>query len=140
MTYPYWNGIQPAVQVEQVHSPIITGIGVYGLTHDYGDVEDEVTIDFTLGHFQKITVSEVPRIYIPNPPGAVEIILQVTQTGAGGFVPVWDGSVPHSCAGADTSALITPAATNPAAVDLIRMQYNGIGWYLSSLMLDAQIV
>lgn len=140
MTYPHWNGIIPSIRVQQEFSPIITGIGVYGLTHDYGDVADEVTIDFTFGHFQKITVSEVPRIYVLNPPGAVEIILQVTQTGAGGFVPVWDGSVVHLAAGADTTALITPAATNPAAVDLIRMQYNGIAWYLSSLMLNAHVV
>lgn len=136
MTYPYWQGVVPSTQIERSKSPIIPGVGVYGLTHDYGDIGAAVEIDFTLGHHQKLTLSEDAVMTIPVPPGAMELVFEITQSGGGDWQITWPTASMEP--GMDPDALLTPAATNPAAVDLVLAYYNGIAWMLSSIMLDAK--
>jgi hypothetical protein len=136
MAYPHWQGVVPSTQIERSQSPIIPGVGIYGLTHDYGDIEAAVEIDFTLGHHQKFTLSENATVTIPVPPGAMELVFEVTQSDGGGWTIVWPNGTMSP--GMDLDALLTPAATNPAAVDLICAYYNGVTWLLSSIMLDAK--
>jgi hypothetical protein len=138
MAYPHWQGVVPSTQIERSKSPIIPGVGVYGLTHDYGDVEGAVTIDFTLGHHQKFTLSEIAMVAIPVPPGAMELVFEITQSNGGGHTIFWPNSAMEP--GMDADDLLTPAATNPAAVDLIYAYYNGTAWLLSSIMLNAKVV
>jgi hypothetical protein len=138
MAYPHWQGVVPSTQIERSSSPIIPGVGVYGLTHDYGDVEGAVEIDFTLGHHQKFTLSEVAVVTIPLPPGAMEIVFEITQSNGGGWTIVW----PNSAISPDMEPddLLTPSATNPAAVDIISAYFDGIAWFLTSVMLNAKVV
>jgi hypothetical protein len=140
MTYPHWQGVLADSQVEQVSSKIITGIGVYGLSHAHSAlaVGGTMTLDFTRGHFQTITLNGVGWIEAYAPPGPVIIRLQVTQGGAGGFYLVPSGmaiATEHN----NFPALFSAA---PGAVDLIELRYTGTGttWFARNLMADAQSV
>lgn len=136
MTYPHWQGLVPSVQIHRVYSPIIPGVGVYGLTHDYGNVGATETIYFERGHHQKLTLSQNAVLTIPVPPGAMEIIFEITQSNGGDWKITWPlGTMAPDN---DPDKLLTPSATNPTAVDLISAYYNGITWMLSSVMLDAK--
>jgi hypothetical protein len=103
------------------NSPIIQGVPVFGLTHDYGDIGPACTLDFTFGHFQQLTLSENAIITTTNtlPPGTFDMLLKVTQTGVGGWTINWNPDL--SCAGADPNSLLT--LTVPNAVDIIKLHY-----------------
>jgi hypothetical protein len=106
------------------NSPIIQGVPVFGLTHDYGDIAAGCNLDFTFGHFQQLSLSENATITITNtpPPGTFDMLLKVTQTGVGGWTITWNPRV--SCVNAVPDSLLT--LTVPDAVDIIRLRYGRV--------------
>jgi hypothetical protein len=134
MTYPLFQGLVPSVETCVRISPINQGVGVYGLYHNYGDVVAGTAIDFTFGHYQAISLSQNATLTIPTPPGAFDMILRVTQTGAGGWVITWPAAAIY--AAGTPNAFLTPNTTNAAAVDLIAMHFDGVTWFISSYALN----
>jgi hypothetical protein len=121
MTYPNFNGVLMSTETCVRNSPIIQGVPVFGLTHDYGDIAAGCTLDFTFGHFQQLSLSENAIITITNtpPPGTFGMLLKVTQTGVGGWTINWNPDL--SCPAAAPDNLLT--LTVPDAVDIIRLHY-----------------
>lgn len=134
MTYPHFQGLVPSVETCNRISPINQGVGVYGLYHSYGDIAAGTAIDFTLGHYQSISLSQNATLTLPTPPGAFDMILRVNQTGVGGFTITWPTSVLY--AGGTPNSLLTPNTTNAAAVDLISLHFDGVTWFASSYALN----
>jgi hypothetical protein len=130
MTYPFFEGVVHSGETCNRISPVIQGVPVWGLYHNYGNIAAGAAIDFTLGHFQAITLSQDATLTIANPPGFVEIILRVTQSGAGNWHITWPANTIY--AGGTPNSLLTLGTVNAAAVDLIRMTYNGTQWLLSN--------
>jgi hypothetical protein len=134
MTYPFFQGVVPSVETCSRQSPIIQGVPVWGLTHAYGNVGAGTNIDFTFGHYQTLSLSQNATLTISAPPGNIDMLLRVTQTGAGNWKITW----PLNClyAGGTPNTLLTPGTVNIAAIDMIRMFYNGTNWILSNFGRD----
>ena len=118
MAYPNFDGVVKSVETCARNSPIIQGVGVFGLTHDYGVLGDVCNIDFTFGHFQQLTLSQSATFTLLTPPGTFDMLLKITHTGISQFV---DWSPLLECPMADHDALTT--LTVPDAVDIVRLHY-----------------
>jgi hypothetical protein len=77
MAYPNFDGVVKSVETCARNSPIIQGVGVFGLTHDYGDIAAGCVLDFTLGHFQQMTLSQHATITLLSPPGTFDMLLKI---------------------------------------------------------------
>jgi hypothetical protein len=118
MTYPNFNGVLMSTETCVRNSPIIQGVPVFGLTHDYGDIAVGCTIDFTFGHFQELFLSENATIVLLPPPGTFDMLVKVTNVG--GCTINWNPDL--SCPGALPDSLLTLTGSDNV-VDIIRLHY-----------------